>query len=105
MTDDSHKSFILDGIAFGFKILETDTVIELAFTENYTSVLTANVKPQLDIDFKNEVKTGRISLCPVQPVREHAVSAVLEKDTSAPRQIIDCSRLVVDALNLYISRP
>lgn len=100
---DLERSFILDGLLYGFKLVADLQIVKPADCENYSSAVNADAKPFLDEIFLEELHCEKISSQREKPIRIHSIGAVLMKDSAIPRPITDCSRPSCDSLNSYVN--
>jgi len=103
--NDTDAEFLLNGIAWGFRVVDENVEIKGADCKNYSSALFPKYKPQLDKIFRAEIEMGRYSQTDVKPKRIHAIGAVEKKSSGVPRPITDCSMPKLDAINTYITPP
>ena len=100
---DFDADFLLDGIAYGFKLI-TFPICEIlpSDAKNYSSALCPENKTTLDKLFKAEIELGRFTLQTFKPIRIQSIGAVPKKDSAVPRPITDCSRPFENSLNAYL---
>ena len=106
LLNDPDRSFILDGLSHGFKLIpESDTsCIDSYANDNYASATCSKFKPEIDQLFLNELALGRISRVTTKPQCIHPIGRVPKKDSGKSRPITDCSRPHGFSLNDYIKR-
>lgn len=101
--DDLDKSFILDGIRHGFKIVDDDIVdspVEDVYCKNYKSVLQPSVRDKVESQIVAELEANNYVLCNAKPTIVSSLGAV-PKDNDKLRLIHDCSRPVGQGVNSY----
>ena len=103
LQNDIDALFLLDGITYGFKLI--DFPIEEILpsdAHNYSSALSEDNKATLDKLFQSEIMLGRFTKQLIKPFRIQAIGAVPKKDSTVPRPITDCSRPFNNSLNEYL---
>lgn len=106
LSNDPDCSFILDGLRNGFKLLlESDpSCIDSYANDNYSSATCAELKPEMDQRFLNELALSRISCVTTKPKCIHPIGRVPKKDSGKSCPITDCSQPPGTSLNDYIKR-
>ena len=100
---DDDASFLLDGIAHGFRLVSDISTVTSCDSKNYRSAIDVTTKPRLDKLFLEELQLQRFTRVDDKPHRIQAIGAVPKKDSSTPRPITDCSRPLHDSLNSYLT--
>ena len=88
---DINKTFILDGVEFGFMILDSNCTMPMTFSKNYRSVL-VNDCEKVEAQILKEIKLGRYIVVENPPHVISSLGAVPKKGTSKIRVIHDFSR-------------
>ena len=86
---DSDAHFILDGVLYGFHMVDPNATLEGYFCNNYQSSLSCH--QELSTLLMQEISTGKLSISRDIPHCTHALGAII-KPTGKIRPITDCSR-------------
>lgn len=89
--DDYLKSYIRDGIQFGFDIVDSVEDISDYDSSNYPSVINGPSHDYVDQLINKELKTGKYLLVHHKPKCIHSLGAVIKADYTY-RPITDCSQ-------------
>lgn len=100
--DDNTKEFILQGIEFGFAIVDSDVEIPNYYCANYNSALKDDVKQFFDDLFNEEIASYKYKLVEAPPWCVHAIGAVPKGDTDY-RPITDCRRPIGLSINNFMN--
>jgi hypothetical protein len=98
LIDDSDQTFLIDGIANGFRITEEGSVFKPACQENHQS--TQRYKKQVEAELVSQIALGNYVCASKQPTVVSALGAIPKSDGSV-RLIHDGSRPVGTAMNNY----
>ena len=101
--DDPKREFIMNGVSFGFKLSELDTLpkIRQVLVNNYFSVF--KYRHAVEHQILEEIENGRYLLCDKQPSIVSALGAIPKKNGKV-RLIHDCSRPSGSAVNDHAIR-
>lgn len=100
-SDRNLASFIHEGIAQGFHIVDADSQIQEYDCHNYSTVLRGDSSIFVDGLIKQEIKMGKLLLVADKPKCINSLGAVDEADGSY-RPITDCRRPIGSSINCYI---
>lgn len=98
---DKKWEYILQGVIFGFKIIDADCKLEYDFDGNLTPRDNL-VKMALDKKISKEIKSGQIKIVENKPKCVHGIFAIPKPDGGV-RAIVDCSKPENCSVNNYVS--
>jgi len=99
---DVDHDFLLEGVKYGFKIVDNDNEISSYECHNYGSALESASKSKMDALIKHEVSDGLLQPVVVKPKCVHAIGCV-PKENGGIRPITDCSKPDKCAINNYMT--
>ena len=101
---DKDKAFLLDGIQFGFKILnEHHQQVHRVHCQNYKSATNFEVRSLVEAQIAEELNTGRYVTCHMPPTIISSLGAIPKKNGQI-RLIHDCSRPHGLGVNSYATK-
>lgn len=95
--DEYLKSYILEGVSNGFKIVDDNSLIKSYSTPNYHSCLNNTVWPVINKTISDELDNQKYLIVDSQPHCVHALGVIEQK--SKKRIITDCSRPRGESIN------
>lgn len=95
------KDFILDGIQYGFAIVDSDCDIPTYHLSNYNSAIKGDAKQYLNELFTQELEECKYKIIQEVPWCVHSIGAV-PKGESSFRPITDCRRPLGLSINNYM---
>ena len=104
LQDDPDKSFLLDGIANGFNIVDDNVNPLPADCENYLSATDPSVKSVVEKQIRLEFENGNYEIVNKRPVIVSALGAIPKQNSDEVRLIHDCSRPIGTSLNNLASK-
>lgn len=99
-TDEYLKSYILEGVTYGFKIVDDNAVISSYWMRNYHSCLKDDVWPVINKTISDELSNQKYVIVNERPHCIHALGVVEQK--SKLRIITDCSRPHNESINNHM---
>ncbi len=100
LQDDVDRSYLMDGIANGFSIVDTEIVGKKVDTNNHMSCMTSNNKPKVEQLLRSEIINGHYVPVKIKPDICSPLAAI-EKSDGSVRLLHDASRPTDYALNDY----
>ena len=100
--DDTLRQFLTDGISDGFKIVDTNCVIDGYHNDNYASALSGDAYSRVNATIKNELSEDKYVISDDIPYCVHSLGAVPKKDGNF-RIITDCKRPLGASINNYMN--
>ena len=92
LINDFDKDFILNGIKFGFNIVDNDVTPLPAECDNYLSATDPSVKDKVESQILTEIENDHYTVVDKRPLVVSALGAIPKKDCDDIRLIHDCSR-------------
>ena len=99
--DDTTYNYLLNGIKYGFAIVDSDVEIEPYRCTNYKSVLSGEAHDYVNDLILKEISQGKYIRANTAPCCVHALGAVTKSDGSY-RPITDCKRPLGLSINNYM---
>lgn len=99
---DTH--FILDGILYGFHVVNIDADIPMYCQKNYRSCFADDHHEKLSKIISSEVAGGKLSRVSEESHCVHALGVVKKKDTGKIRPITDCKRPLHISVNNFTDK-
>lgn len=87
--NDGQADFILNGIKYGFDIIDKGSKIKVAEMDNYSSALERRF--EVERQLRTEIQEGRYKVCQEKPILISALGAI-DKPNGGIRLITDCSQ-------------
>lgn len=84
--------YLLEGITFGFKVIDHHAFIPSYYSKNYSSCYVDNNFAKLEALIDSEVSSGNISLVSEKPCCIHSLGVIMKKDSCKICPITDCSQ-------------
>lgn len=94
--------YILEGITFGFKVIDHSSLIEPYCCKNYRSCFSDSNLSKLNSLIESEVRSGKLSLVSQKPRCIHSLGVISKKDSCKIRPITDCSQPEGASVNSYM---
>lgn len=94
--------YLLEGITFGFKVVDYDASIDPYHCNNYGSCYVASNFSKLKSLIDSEVGSGNLSLVSEKPCCIHSLGVISKKDSGKIRPITDCSQPADSSVNSYM---
>lgn len=94
--------YLLEGITFGFKVVDHDASVDSYYCRNYGSCYTSSNFARLQSLIEAEVISGKLSLVYEQPKCIHSMGVIEKKDSQKIRPITDCSQPSGSSVNSYM---
>lgn len=94
--------FILNGIFYGFKVIDIDTDIIPYSCKNYSSCLVEGNFEKLKKLLRSEVDEQKLSIVDEKPFCVHSMGVIGKKGTAKIRPITDCSKPEGKSVNCYM---
>lgn len=103
MPDSAEKDYLLNGVKFGFRIVDADAPVPMYERDNYRSALEPDAYRFLCKLFREEEDQCKIIKSHVRPHCVHAIGAIPKRDNKY-RPITDCRRPLFQSINSYMSQ-
>lgn len=100
--DKELRSYLMEGVKNGFRILDRNADIKEYECYNYKSALTGEAHVFLDSVIRKEIQEGKYIKTDVKPRNVHAIGAV-PKSNNTYRPITDCKRPLQKSVNNYMT--
>lgn len=100
---DPDLHYLLDGIMYGFHVIDIDCPLEGYYCRNYSSCFIDENKNKLNDIIGDEFRAGKLSKVNQRPKCVHALGAIKKKGSNKVRPITDCSRPEL-SVNDYMHR-
>ena len=97
---DAH--YLLDGICYGFKVVDPEAIVPEYDCTNYRSATNQSARPHVDRVFRSELEAGKLSITQDGTRYVHAVGAI-QKKSGKCRLITDCRRPLDSSVNNFMS--
>ena len=97
--EDAH--FLLDGVIYGFRVIDPDADLKDYKCHNYNSALVEPNRSKLQDLILEELENGKMSVCHYTPTCIHALGVIV-KPSGAIRPITDCKRPIGASVNSYM---
>lgn len=94
--------YLLNGIYFGFKVVDVDAKVDRYFCKNYSSCILPENRKKLKCLLQCEVEEGKLSVVESRPFCVHALGVIAKKGTSKIRPITDCSQPELRSVNSFM---
>jgi len=99
---DKDRDFLLEGIKYGFRVVDKDVVITDAYCENAKSANSSENFAKVESKIKQELSQGNYVATDVRPTIVSSLGAVPKSDSDI-RVIHDCSRPAGLSVNDYVT--
>lgn len=84
--------YLLEGITFGFKVIDHDAMIDPYYCTNYSSCHVDCNRAKLESLLDSEVFSGKFSVVSEKPKCVHSLGVISKRDSTKIRPITDCSQ-------------
>ena len=103
LKNDCDSEFLLDGLTFGFKIMDLPGELPESECANYKSATCAQNFAAVENQIRKEISLGRYYISDSKPRIISAIGAVPKPDSNDIRLIHDCSRPLGQSINSFAS--
>lgn len=101
---DPDIKFVLDGILYGFNVINRKEDIVSYHCENYNTCFVEGNEGKLREIIRSEVSAGKLTESNDIPTCVHSMGVVKKKDSNKIRPITDCSKPKLSSVNHHMSQ-